>query len=222
MPCSFVMVPQARPFPLSILNVPLISFDLGNRIERCLSYDEKPLLLFQKLKDAKKNPVFMLKHIKDIRSPIVVAQQKHAARKANSIISADSTTTSATTGHVKSPSARIITRPPKLEVQDISAATPSIMTALSPQPGWPDSSIASPAVDQQRLDDLSLAPTSAGTSQPHTLGQTLSPGPHDGIKSPDSAMGSAREMPLPSAGVSYAVAIYPYMAEQEDEFDVVV
>ena len=30
-----------------------------------------------------------------------------------------------------------------------------------------------------------------------------------------------REIP-PSTGVSYAVAIYPYMAEQEDEFDVVV
>src|SRR6202453_2180691 len=58
---------------------------LGNRIERCLSYDEKPLLLFQKLKDASKNPVFMLKHIKDIRSPIAVAQQKHAARKASTV-----------------------------------------------------------------------------------------------------------------------------------------
>lgn len=34
---------------------------------------------------------------------------------------------------------------------------------------------------------------------------------------------SAREMPpASSTGVSYAVAIYPYMAEQEDEFDVVV
>ena len=52
----------------------------GLIVERCLSYDEKPLLLFQKLKDAKKNPVFMLKHIRDIRSPIAVAQQKQAAR----------------------------------------------------------------------------------------------------------------------------------------------
>src|ERR1700761_4470304 len=51
-----------------------------SHIDRCLSYDEKPLLLFQKLKDAKKNPVFMLKHIKDIRSPIAQAQQKQQAR----------------------------------------------------------------------------------------------------------------------------------------------
>jgi bZIP factor len=31
----------------------------------------------------------------------------------------------------------------------------------------------------------------------------------------------AREVPV-TAEISYAVAIYPYMAEQEDEFDVVV
>jgi bZIP factor len=31
----------------------------------------------------------------------------------------------------------------------------------------------------------------------------------------------AREVPVP-AEISYAVAIYPYMAEQEDEFDVAV
>jgi len=52
--------------------VPINTGCPGNRTERCLSYDEKPLLLFQKLKDASKNPVFMLKHIKDIRSPIAV------------------------------------------------------------------------------------------------------------------------------------------------------
>ena len=34
--------------------------------------------------------------------------------------------------------------------------------------------------------------------------------------------GSSPEPPAHVTGVSYAVAIYPYMAEQEDEFDVVV
>lgn len=53
----------------------------GGSTERCLSYDEKPLLLFQKLKDQQQNPVFMLRHIKDIKSPIQVATAKHAARK---------------------------------------------------------------------------------------------------------------------------------------------
>ena len=32
---------------------------------------------------------------------------------------------------------------------------------------------------------------------------------------------SAREVPV-SSEISYSVAIYPYMAEQEDEFDVIV
>lgn len=35
--------------------------------ERCLSYDEKPLMLFQKLKESGQKPVFMLRHI--VRAP---------------------------------------------------------------------------------------------------------------------------------------------------------
>ena len=31
--------------------------------ERCLSYDEKPLMLFQKLKEGGQRPVFMLRHM---------------------------------------------------------------------------------------------------------------------------------------------------------------
>ncbi|TFK39959.1 hypothetical protein BDQ12DRAFT_518668 [Crucibulum laeve] len=213
----------------------------GNRIERCLSYDEKPLLLFQKLKDAKKNPVFMLKHIKDIRSPIAVAQQKHAARKASSVISNDTTATTATHGHQKAPStsaSRTGNRPPKLEVQDLSAQTPLLSNSLSPQPGWPEPGILSPAVGNDRGDET---PASAGTQSAHNSvsttmsGTTLMGGSSNGHESsmkprinidsgePPSSTTSTREMPLPSSnGVSYAVAIYPYMAEQDDEFDVVV
>jgi hypothetical protein len=67
-----------------------------------LSYDEKPLMLFQKLKESGQKPVFMLRHIvgpfplwdlsrypiipvlsdsqRDIRSPIAVAQQKQVVK----------------------------------------------------------------------------------------------------------------------------------------------
>ncbi|KAJ3517761.1 hypothetical protein NLJ89_g316 [Agrocybe chaxingu] len=207
----------------------------GNRIERCLSYDEKPLLLFQKLKDAKKNPVFMLKHIKDIRSPIVVAQQKHAARKASSIISQETTVTA---GHQKQPStSRTGHRPPKLEVQDLSTSTPLTSTGLSPQPGWPEASMLSPAVDPSRGEEISIAPASAGVQSSHLststayTGSTLvgsSSGAQETARprensEPTNYGFSGREMPPASNnGVSYAVAIYPYMAEQDDEFDVVV
>ncbi|KAF8920801.1 hypothetical protein CPB85DRAFT_1548605 [Mucidula mucida] len=193
----------------------------GNRIERCLSYDEKPLLLFQKLKDAKKNPVFMLKHIKDIRSPIVVAQQKAAARKASSIMSNDGNAPA-----TNAKPSRPITRPPRLEVQDLSLTAPSLPTGLSPQPGWPDLGIASPSIEHQ--PDGLLAPHSAttqGTASPAMSGSTLaaSTNGHDAKgrnESSENNPHSGRE--ILSSGVSYAVAIYPYMAEQEDEFDVVV
>ncbi|KAF8925601.1 Adaptor for signal transduction, partial [Dissophora ornata] len=41
--------------------------------ERILTYNEKPLLLMKQLKEAKESPVFMLKHIKQMKSPAVNA-----------------------------------------------------------------------------------------------------------------------------------------------------
>lgn len=187
----------------------------GNRIERCLSYDEKPLLLFQKLKDAKKNPVFMLKHIKDIRSPIAVAQQKHAARKAStaeSLISNGklSAPSSSTGGHGRSAS-----RPPKLEVSDLSQP---IMTGVSSQPGWPE--IMSPTAEQKE-NELTTSTTGSGSGSVVNLNERGRGGSEAG-ENGSTGGGVVRETPVPIAGVSYAVAIYPYMAEQEDEFDVIV
>jgi bZIP factor len=243
MPCSYVTVLPVRASQFYIHCI-LIT-PLGNRIERCLSYDEKPLLLFQKLKDSKKNPVFMLKHIKDIRSPIAVAQQKQAARKASSVISADTNVTSATQGHHKALSvSRNNHRPPKLEVQDLSATTPLPSNGLSPHPGgWPDAAAVSPLPGDNnhhsRATDESstLTPATAGALSTHSSGYssgatlvgTNEPGKHrstghDGSGGGDSTLGaSGREIPPPNPnGISYAVAIYPYMAEMEDEFDVVV
>ena len=173
----------------------------------------------------------MLKHIKDIRSPIAVAQQKHAARKASSVISQESVTTDATQGHQKAAStSRAGHRPPKLEVQSFS--TPMTSAGSGLHPGWAEGN-ASLAGDQD-----AMIPGSATTQVSHfstsstitssTLVGTGSNG-HDSMKRPGSGdtghasgVSSAREMPVQSNGVSYAVAIYPYMAEQDDEFDVVV
>lgn len=178
----------------------------------------------------------MLKHIKDIRSPIAVAQQKHAARKASSIISHESTITNATQGHQKTAStSRGAHRPPKIEVQ--SFAAPMTSTGSSPQPGWPEGSLL-PAGDPIR-EDTTMIPGSATTqTSTFSVSSTITSstlvgtnsGGHDSMKlkpgnaDTESAGGvsSTREMPVPSNGVSYAVAIYPYMAEQDDEFDVVV
>lgn len=230
--CLSVFKPQLfSEFPLT-----------GNRIERCLSYDEKPLLLFQKLKDAKKNPVFMLKHIKDIRSPIAVAQQKHAARKASSIISQETAATIATHGHQRTAS-RTGHRPPRLEVQDMSNSNGTPVVSHS-QSSWLENA-PPPGVDSLRNDDNLPAPNSATAQNSHLLisnmtcgGSTLvapSPSPStmsqetirtrsdvENFENANGGFTSRDVLPSISNGVSYAVAIYPYMAEQNDEFDVVV
>ncbi|KAF7430523.1 Adaptor for signal transduction [Pleurotus ostreatus] len=231
----------------------------GNRIERCLSYDEKPLLLFQKLKDAKKNPVFMLKHIKDIRSPIAVAQQKLAARKAGSIASNNgnatdpSAETPVATSHAQVASnggsngtkhgSDRSARPSALTLPDYqggpgpgtgtgSARAPSsglLTTGLSPQPGWPSEnsmlspgvvdgkSIGSSGLDESHMSQSSVGSNMTGTTLVNSVGGHGSHGSHGS----SSSISTAREIPA-STGISYAVAIYPYMAEQDDEFDVVV
>ncbi|EGN96627.1 hypothetical protein SERLA73DRAFT_93174 [Serpula lacrymans var. lacrymans S7.3] len=203
----------------------------GNRIERCLSYDEKPLILFQKLKDAKKNPVFMLKHIKDIRSPIAVAQQKHALRKASVSSEPPSGDTNKS---IPAGQGRAVSRPPKLEVNDLSVSAP--LTGTTPQAGWPE--VMSPSLDnRERAEEFGgngsntvNAPVSVSVSTPpsgdSTSGHTSTKSRNISIASTATVVegsgASVREMPIPISEVSYAVAIYPYMAEQEDEFDVVV
>lgn len=213
----------------------------NQRIERCLSYDEKPLLLFQKLKDGKKNPVFMLKHIKDIRSPIVVAQQKHAARKASnassSILSPPATSpdqTRTVTNHN-----RVGSRPPRLEVHDLGGASLSLTGAgmpsagpLTGQPqGWSDA-VGSPSAEQgpsaaKGEVELLVPAIPGGSGMTPATGSTMAnSSAGEGSMGPGgAALGTgshARDTPITSSGVSYAVAIYPYMAEQEDEFDVMV
>lgn len=188
---------------------------LGNRIERCLSYDEKPLLLFQKLKDAKKNPVFMLKHIKDIRSPIAVAQQKQAARRASEGTSAKSTSSTPQAQGQTSQSQDARIHPPKLEVNShLGNAAPAIMTGgAGVQGGWPE--VMSPAADKDRNSD------ELNSDSHKTQNSAVASGSGSAEMTDTNPPAILREIP-PSTGVSYAVAIYPYMAEQEDEFDVVV
>ncbi|EPQ27043.1 uncharacterized protein PFL1_05327 [Pseudozyma flocculosa PF-1] len=124
--------------------------------ERCLSYDEKPLLLFQKLKENKQSPVFMLRHIRDVKSPIAIANAKAESKKSQ-------TTTSST---VKA-----------------SAGGRS---------------------DKRRVIDG--APPS-GANIAH-LAAPVETGP-------------AAELPASTkASRTYAVAIYPYLSERGDEFDV--
>jgi len=137
--------------------------------ERCLAYDEKPLLLFQKLKEGNANPVFMLRHIKDIKSPIAVASAKHAARR-------DKRAANAGVG---------LDRPPT------ASRDGAVLTVLVGGGG-----MARPT----RLHHPPVL-LPVGGKEP-TIDDQPPPSPRD--------------------TPGYCIAIYPYLAEREDEFDVAV
>lgn len=60
----------------------------GNRTKRRLETNERPLYLFKKLKDAKKNPAFVLKNMKELRSPLVTdTEDKGVAHHPSSAVS---------------------------------------------------------------------------------------------------------------------------------------
>lgn len=127
--------------------------------ERCLSYDEKPLLLFQKLKEARQNPVFMLRHIRDVKSPITIANAKAAARRGSA------TDNKPVASSSKAPASRIVSGQEAVAWHAPAGNTGS------------DILLTGPAAQ------LPKAPTDART---------------------------------------YAIAIYPYVCERDDEFDVSV
>lgn len=135
--------------------------------ERCLSYDEKPLLLFQKLKEARQNPVFMLRHIRDVKSPLSIANAKAAARRG----SANSTGS----------------RKEGKDGGGSNAAKNSKSLRLTPGSGF----------------------AAALGTEGNGVSEVLLTGP-------------VAQLPNPEASRSYAIAIYPYVCEREDEFDVSV
>ena len=135
--------------------------------ERCLAYDEKPLLLFQRLKDGGQNPIFNLRHLRDIKSPIAVAALKHEARRAK-----------------RSANAGVGLDKPPSQSRDGSTFTRATRLHHPPVllPVGRDRDR-----ERSRDDGEDLAPP-------------VSPSPREAF--------------------SFCVAIYPYLAEGPDEFDV--
>ncbi|WWC86042.1 uncharacterized protein L201_000913 [Kwoniella dendrophila CBS 6074] len=168
--------------------------------ERCLSYDEKPLLLFQKLKETGHRPVFMLRHIKDIKSPIAVAQQKQAQK---------------------------LGLPPNSTVNVLPKIKPSSDTSISPtkatslQPGGRDENGTTPNGNNSNFPELPSpglrdANNESGSSSRHPATNSqmnLQPGQNTGTMIDKDGN---------IVNVTYAVAIYPYIADRQDEFNVAV
>ncbi|WVQ85621.1 hypothetical protein IAT38_007787 [Cryptococcus sp. DSM 104549] len=157
--------------------------------ERCLSYDEKPLLLFQKLKETGHKPVFMLRHIKDIKSPVHVAHTKQAQR---------------------------LGLPLNTPNEILPSLRPTSDTSVSPT-----KATLQPAIP--RGED---GQTPNGAAFP----ELPSPGLRDGEGSAGiggssrgaTGLGTMVDEDGNVIPVTYGVAIYPYCADREDEFDVAV
>ncbi|CDZ97390.1 Sterile alpha motif, type 2 [Phaffia rhodozyma] len=144
----------------------------GTGTERCLSYDEKPLLLFQKLKEASQSPVFMLRHIRDIKSPIAIAQSKVQSRQITTA-SADNSTSSS---------------------ENLSSqGNTSAPQASSSSNSHPSASVYAKTNRPAEGTNRDAGPSSSSNKTGIT----------DGVD-----------------GVTYAISIYPYAAEREDEFSV--
>jgi bZIP factor len=140
----------------------------------------------------------MLKHIRDIRSPIAVAQQKQAARtkdkerqaqiNTNEVAPAFSKTSAGAAARAAGGSGPLM-----VDGRSTSLATANLTTSNP----WPD--VMSPITAHT---DHNSAHDGRGLISPHA----------------DNTHGPS----LPLTTHSYAVAIYPYTAEREDEFDVSV
>ncbi|BGP24212.1 MAKKKK cascade protein kinase regulator Ste50 [Rhodotorula toruloides] len=151
--------------------------------ERCLAYDEKPLILFQKLKESNDNPVFMLRHIKDIKSPIAVASAKHAARRDK--------------------------RPPGIG----GGVERSLMGVNRDGSAAPSAPTLTPA--------NGLGPNARPTRLHHPP-VLLPVGKDKAAEEAGDGSNADRKDEKERRNQGYCIAIYPYLAEREDEFDVAV
>ncbi|UZJ55861.1 hypothetical protein CBS101457_005181 [Exobasidium rhododendri] len=151
--------------------------------ERCLSYDEKPLLLFQKLKEAKQSPVFMLRHIRDVKSPIAIANAKAAARKTGAVAGKSET------GKLKA----------STSANSISGEQGSIGRGVDAVVKLVGGSGGDKKGEEKYVDSPPGQPRLTGPITQPNDGKTVTTEPG-----------------------SFAIAIYPYVSEREDEFDVKV
>jgi hypothetical protein len=157
--------------------------------ERCLSYDEKPLLLFQKLKEAKQNPVFMLRHIRDVKSPIAIANAKAAARKNDAAKEGDAPEASPT------------------KARSGSRAAGKVAEAVARFGGHTRDGSTGDG------DESGPSGTAANGAEPPALLPS--------VEGSDPVIsGPASQLPPSAAPPTYAIAIYPYVSERADEFDV--
>ncbi|KAF9997896.1 Adaptor for signal transduction, partial [Modicella reniformis] len=173
--------------------------------ERILTYNEKPLLLMKQLKENKESPVFMLKHIKQMKSPAVNAPSPPGTlppRKSTDLLNKE----------LPVPPESIATRASQLTLVasassssynlagQANASTATTPTTLEPAATTTSSSSSSiNGAANGRSDALS------GSSS----GTTVGPKPENFVQETVEASGTA-------------VAMYEWEAKRDDELNVKV
>lgn len=139
--------------------------------DRCLSYEEKPLVVAHQLREAGHQPYFSVRRLKDIESPVTLAEKKLELRRREAGRA------------LKNEAMRARASLVDLEEPVSTTHVYSVSHFLS----WPE---LSGGLGEQAVRNARLMGPAAGLQKtpPHTY--------------------------------TYALAIYPYESEREDEFDV--
>ncbi|KAF9083845.1 Adaptor for signal transduction [Mortierella sp. AD031] len=191
--------------------------------ERILTYNDKPLLLMKQLKEKKENPVFMLKHIKQMKSPAANAPSppnSHPPRKSSDLLNKE------------------LPLPPEaMSASAIALGGGSSSSTLSPTAGGSStlsaytnghhSSLARSGTTASMRTSSKTAATIPTGSVNHTT--TTSNGNHLKSESSSSTTLGAAVGPKPENHVQetveasgMAVALYEWEAKRDDELNVKV
>ncbi|KAG0279753.1 Adaptor for signal transduction [Linnemannia gamsii] len=182
--------------------------------ERILTYNDKPLLLMKQLKEKKENPVFMLKHIKQMKSPaasVPSPPSSHPPRKSSDMLNKE------------------LPLPPEAMSSSSSLSpTGGGSSTLGAHTNGYHSSLArsGTSASMRTSSKTSATTTSASTS----LNQSTSTGSNH-LKSESSSSSALRAAvgPKPENHVQetveasgMAVALYEWEAKRDDELNVKV
>ncbi|KAF9125241.1 Adaptor for signal transduction [Mortierella sp. 14UC] len=184
--------------------------------ERILTYNDKPLLLMKQLKEKKENPVFMLKHIKQMKSPAASASTLpilHPPRKSSDLLNKElplppealsgssglSAGNGSSSGNSLSPSTLTNGHQSSL----VRSGTTSSMRTSSKTAATTPSTSAS----QNQTPNSNHTKTESSASS--TIGAAVGPKPENYVQETVEASGMA-------------VALYEWEAKRDDELNVKV
>ena len=80
-PCSFILPMALQHFEIHDDWHEFVLFAAGNTTERCIAYDEKPLMILQRMREIMPETKLILRRVHDIESPLVLARRKFIEKR---------------------------------------------------------------------------------------------------------------------------------------------